>query len=67
MRIRALGAALALFALLPSGASSAPAAGASTVPVRVESGGLGEAGVPGNEDTTDQDFVLVVSNGRMAA
>ena len=45
MRIRALGATLALFALLLSGASPAPATGASTVPIRVEAGGLGEAGI----------------------
>ena len=40
---------------------------AGPITVQVTAANLAGDGVPGNGDTTDQDFGLVVSNGRIAA
>ena len=45
MKARALAAALTLFGLVLSGTAAAPASGGATVPIRVETGGLKDAGV----------------------
>jgi hypothetical protein len=37
------------------------------ITIQVSAANLAGDGVPGNEDTTDQDFALIVSNGRIAA